>query len=79
MRTIFVTGYQYGYGIPGFPAGFNPFLLNPGWLDAAYMSYAFPDYLRHRPNTIPQTNPNVHPSMMKGNFKFSFQILLVKK
>lgn len=72
MRTIFVTDYQYGYGIPGFPAGFNPFLLNPGWLDAAYMTYAFPDYLRHRPNNIPQTNPNMHPSMMKGKV---FQII----
>ncbi|XP_055710558.1 segmentation protein Runt isoform X2 [Phlebotomus papatasi] len=35
---------SYGYGHPG---GFNPFILNPGWLDAAYM-YAWPDYFRHQ-------------------------------
>lgn len=64
--SAYVTDFQYGYGLPGFPAGFNPFLLNPGWFDAAYMSYALPDYLRHRPNTLPQTPPSVHPSLMKG-------------
>ncbi|CAH1116239.1 unnamed protein product [Phaedon cochleariae] len=59
------SSYQYGYGLPGLPAGFNPFLLNPGWIDAAYMSYAFPDYLRRSAN-MPQ-QPNVHPSLVKGS------------
>lgn len=54
--------------MPGLPAGFNPFLLNPGWLDAAYMSYAFPDYFRHRTANI-QPPPNVHPSLIKGNLQ----------
>ncbi|XP_059616653.1 segmentation protein Runt [Phlebotomus argentipes] len=35
---------SYGYGHPGV---LNPFILNPGWLDAAYM-YAWPDYFRHQ-------------------------------
>ncbi|CAH1996581.1 unnamed protein product [Acanthoscelides obtectus] len=59
------SNFQYGYGIPGLPAGFNPFLLSPGWLDAAYMTYAFPDYLRHRSTNISQ-QPSVHPSLVKG-------------
>lgn len=25
-------------------------MLNPGWLDAAYMSYAFPEYFRQQPH-----------------------------
>ncbi|XP_044738694.1 segmentation protein Runt-like isoform X2 [Chrysoperla carnea] len=39
------SNYHYGYGM-GLHGGLNPFLLNPGWLDAAYMSYAWPDYFR---------------------------------
>ncbi|CAG9857304.1 unnamed protein product [Phyllotreta striolata] len=54
------TSYQYGYGMPGIPGSFNPFLLNPGWLDAAYMTYAFPDYLRRTVNIPPQP-PLVKP------------------
>lgn len=66
-------GYQYGYGLSGLPGGFNPFLLNPGWLDAAYMSYAFPDYLRHRTNPMsPQAN--IHPSLIKGKIYYSFKL-----
>lgn len=41
------------------PAGFNPFLLGPGWLDAAYMSYAWPDYFR-------PARPPQHPAIVKG-------------
>ncbi|XP_047535508.1 segmentation protein Runt [Vanessa atalanta] len=37
------TKQNYGYGHPG---AFNPFLLNPGWLDAAYLNYAWADYFR---------------------------------
>ncbi|XP_070502226.1 segmentation protein Runt [Chironomus tepperi] len=44
---------NYAYGHPG---GFNPFMLNPGWLDAAYMNYAWTDYFRH------QHQPH-HPTM----------------
>ncbi|RZC40671.1 Runt domain containing protein [Asbolus verrucosus] len=55
------SSYQYGYGLPGMPAGFNPFLLNPGWLDAAYMTYTWPDYFRTRPS-----QPNLHASLIKG-------------
>lgn len=36
---------NFAYGHPG---GFNPFMLNPGWLDAAYMNYAWTDYFRHQ-------------------------------
>ncbi|KAG7312136.1 hypothetical protein JYU34_001597 [Plutella xylostella] len=35
--------YYYGYGHPG---AFSPFLLNSGWLDAAYLNYAWADYFR---------------------------------
>ncbi|CAG9832948.1 unnamed protein product [Diabrotica balteata] len=59
------SNYQYGYGMPGLPGGFNPFLINPGWLDAAYMSYAFPDYLR-RSAGMPQ-QPNIHTPLVKGS------------
>ncbi|XP_017771016.1 PREDICTED: segmentation protein Runt [Nicrophorus vespilloides] len=48
------SSYQYGYGLPGLPANFNPFLINPTWFDAAYMSYAVPDYLRNRVPPMPQ-------------------------
>lgn len=56
------SNYQYGYGLPGMPTGFNPFLLNPTWLDAAYMSYAYPDYFRRSTaaTTIP-TPQNISP------------------
>ncbi|XP_044759304.1 segmentation protein Runt [Coccinella septempunctata] len=54
------SNYQYGYGLPG---TFSPFFLNPGWLDAAYMTYAWPDYFR-RSN---MQQPNVHPSLVKGS------------
>ncbi|KAK5641391.1 hypothetical protein RI129_009938 [Pyrocoelia pectoralis] len=59
------SSFQYGYGIPGLPGAFNPFLLNPGWLDAAYMTYAWPDYFRTRPNFQQQTN--LHPGLIKAN------------
>lgn len=48
---IIITDYAYGH-----PGGFNPFMLNPGWLDAAYMNYAWTDYFRH------QHQPH-HPAM----------------
>ncbi|KAF5270175.1 hypothetical protein FQR65_LT05655 [Abscondita terminalis] len=59
------SNFQYGYGIPGLPGAFNPFLLNPGWLDAAYMTYAWPDYFRTRPS-FHQQQSNLHPSLIKG-------------
>ncbi|XP_055603985.1 segmentation protein Runt isoform X2 [Uranotaenia lowii] len=36
---------NFAYGHPG---AFNPFMLNPGWLDAAYMNYAWSDYFRQQ-------------------------------
>ncbi|XP_065365212.1 segmentation protein Runt isoform X2 [Calliphora vicina] len=36
---------SYGYPHPG---AFNPFMLNPAWLDAAYMTYGYADYFRHQ-------------------------------
>lgn len=47
----------------GLGGPFNPFLLNPaGWLDAAYMSYAWPDYFRPappppQPTSVPPLQP----------------------
>lgn len=50
----------YAYGPHG---GFNPFMLNAGWLDAAYMNYAWSDYFRHQPP---------HPALVKGKNRFYF-------
>lgn len=58
--------------------GINPFLLTPGWLDAAYMSYAWPEYFRAGrpgmqpphippPNVTSTTNAVPSPSSLKGN------------
>ncbi|KAK9883384.1 hypothetical protein WA026_001559 [Henosepilachna vigintioctopunctata] len=58
------SNFQFGYGTPGMPGSFNPFLLNPRWLDAAYMSYVWPDYFRNQSN---MQQPTVHPSLIKGN------------
>ncbi|XP_065155701.1 segmentation protein Runt [Atheta coriaria] len=52
-RTKSTFGYP-GYGLPGMPGNFNPFLLNPSWFDAAYMSYALPDYFRNRGQQLHQ-------------------------
>ncbi|CAH0564871.1 unnamed protein product [Brassicogethes aeneus] len=64
------SNYQYGYGIPGMPGAFNPFLLNPQWLDSAYLSYAWPDYFRQRPTTqyLPTPAQNFpQPNFLPGN------------
>lgn len=46
------------------PGTYNPFLFNPAWLDAAYIQYGWPDYLRQRTTTLPQP---VHQSpLIKG-------------
>ncbi|XP_060522205.1 segmentation protein Runt [Cylas formicarius] len=63
------SNYQFGYGMPGLPGAFNPFLFNPGWLDAAYMTYAWPDYLRQRTNPILPQN-NLHGAFAKGPGEF---------
>lgn len=55
IGTVFFSP-DYAYGHPG---GFSPFILNPGWLDAAYMSYALPDYFR-------QQQQGYHPNLSKG-------------
>nr|XP_023025620.1 segmentation protein Runt [Leptinotarsa decemlineata] len=59
------SNYQYGYGLPGLPGGFNPFLLHQGWLDTAYLTYALPDYLRRTTN-LQHQQPNVHQPLVKG-------------
>lgn len=61
---FFFTGYQYGYGLPGMP-GFNPFLLNSTWLDAAYLStYGWGEYFRTRNTPLPQQS-NLHQPLIK--------------
>lgn len=50
------------------PGGFNPFLLNPQWLDSAYLSYAWPDYFRQRPS-LPTPAQYLHGSpTAQGNY-----------
>lgn len=53
MKPTFFTAYGYGH-----PGSFNPFMLGTNWLDAAYMSYAWPDYFRHQSIH--------HPALSKG-------------
>lgn len=60
--------------MPGLPGGFNPFFINPGWIDAAYMTYAFPDYLRRTAN-IPQSG-SMHTPLVKGKIKLKFLCFL---
>ncbi|XP_055914932.1 segmentation protein Runt [Eupeodes corollae] len=50
---------NYGYPHPG---AFNPFMLNPAWLDAAYMTYGYADYFRHQAAAAVH-----HPSLAKGS------------
>lgn len=59
----FKTGFGYGH-----PNGLHPFMLNPGWLDAAYMSYAFPEYFRQQPH---------NPQFAKGKYTHSSRTLCV--
>lgn len=74
MEEGFFADYQFGYGLPG---GFNPFLLNPGWLDAAYM-YAWPDYFRTRqPGFVQQSG--VHPGLVKGKNYQRFKLNHMQK
>ncbi|KAL3274642.1 hypothetical protein HHI36_016022 [Cryptolaemus montrouzieri] len=71
------SNYQYGYGIPGMPGSFNPFFLNPGWLDAAYMSYAWPDYFRPRSNMPqPPQSPLVKGSALPSPLQPSADVYL---
>ncbi|XP_062536870.1 segmentation protein Runt [Armigeres subalbatus] len=44
---------NFAYGHPG---AFNPFMLNPGWFDAAYMNmnYAWSDYFRQQQLQVQQ-------------------------
>ncbi|XP_061503632.1 segmentation protein Runt isoform X4 [Anopheles gambiae] len=47
---------NFTYGHPG---PFNPFILNAGWLDAAYMNYAWSDYFRqHQQQQVMQVPPS---------------------
>lgn len=59
-----VAGYGYGH-----PGAFNPFLLNPGWLDAAYLNYAWADYFR--PPQIRDQNP-----LVKGIYLFLCYLII---
>uniref|UniRef100_A0A1B0ALZ6 Runt domain-containing protein n=1 Tax=Glossina palpalis gambiensis TaxID=67801 RepID=A0A1B0ALZ6_9MUSC len=51
---------SYGYPHPG---GFNPFMLNPAWLDAAYMTYGYADYFRHQAAAA----VSHHPALAKSS------------
>lgn len=43
---------DFGYGLTGGYPGFGPFaMVPPQWLDAAYMSYAWPEYFRRPTST----------------------------
>ncbi|XP_077294093.1 segmentation protein runt isoform X2 [Arctopsyche grandis] len=56
------TKQNFGYGHPG---AFSPFLLPPGWLDAAYMNAAYlPEYFRQPLQIRPPSG--IHPSLIKG-------------
>ena len=51
---LFRTDFAYGH-----PGPFNPFILNAGWLDAAYMNYAWSDYFRqHQQQQVMQVPPS---------------------
>lgn len=63
MFCLFVADYGYGH-----PGAFSPFLLNPGWLDAAYLNYAWADYFRP-PQMRDQT-----ASLVKGNVFFYYSL-----
>ncbi|KAH8293308.1 hypothetical protein KR018_006496 [Drosophila ironensis] len=52
---------SYGYPHPG---AFNPFMLNPAWLDAAYMTYGYADYFRHQ--AAAQAAQVHHPALAKA-------------
>lgn len=49
----------FGYGHPNL----HPFMLNPGWLDMAYMNYVFPDCFRQQPH---------NPPFPKGEYRYVF-------
>ncbi|ALC49777.1 run [Drosophila busckii] len=51
---------SYGYPHPG---AFNPFMLNPAWLDAAYMTYGYADYFRHQQAAAAAVH---HPALAKS-------------
>lgn len=52
----FFPGFGYGH-----PNGLHPFMLNPGWLDVAYMNYVFPDCFRQQQH---------NPQFPKGKYWF---------
>ncbi|XP_013117326.2 segmentation protein Runt isoform X1 [Stomoxys calcitrans] len=57
---------SYGYPHPG---AFNPFMLNPAWLDAAYMTYGYADYFRHQAAAAAVHHPalaKTSPSLPNG-------------
>ncbi|XP_055296758.1 segmentation protein Runt-like [Sitodiplosis mosellana] len=61
---------SFGYGHPN---GLHPFILSPGWLDAAYMSYAFPEYFRQQPHNpqfaqVSPRLPGALPSTLGSEF-----------
>lgn len=59
---------DFGYGLAGGYPGFGPFaMVPPQWLDAAYMSYAWPEYFR-RPTSADLCKLPVPPcsSITKG-------------
>ncbi|SPP86687.1 segmentation protein Runt isoform X2 [Drosophila guanche] len=60
---------SYGYPHPG---AFNPFMLNPAWLDAAYMTYGYADYFRHQAAAQAAVH---HPALSKASPSSSSSIV----
>ncbi|KAL5275006.1 run family protein [Megaselia abdita] len=69
---------NFGYPHPG---AFNPFMLNPAWLDAAYMTYGYADYFRHQAVAAAVHHPSLatkgspqpvlqHPPVSQGTSEF---------
>ncbi|EAT42279.1 AAEL006167-PA [Aedes aegypti] len=65
---------NFAYGHPG---AFNPFMLNPGWIDAAYMNYAWSDYFRQHQQLQAQqqaSQPNPVTAAGKGRNSSNTQL-----
>nr|XP_013189737.1 unnamed protein product [Amyelois transitella] len=67
------TKQNYGYGHPG---AFTPFLLSSGWLDAAYLNYAWdyfrPPQIRDQPAPLVKGGIAPPPVALPGSELFPF-------
>lgn len=57
--SIFI-GFGYGH-----PNVLHQYMLDPRWLDAAYMTYAFPEYFRQQQH---------NPQFSRGNVIHNFML-----